>query len=199
MQFFTTALLILATTAIAASPDPSTVSIDSISYLGSACPEGTVRKSLAADRQSFMLYFSHFNVRSGINTPISESQTKCELNINLKHPTEFSYSVAQFTYRGYAMLPAGVAAEHNSTYYFWDSKARAISVTHWDGPMNRDYYTNTTLEPATMTWSPCGVVRPLSVISRARLLNFTDKQALFIVHDASGELEHKFGLQWMTC
>src|SRR5690606_5732798 len=88
-------------------PNPREVYVHSISYGGSGCPQGSVGSSFSNDRKSFTLIFDSFVAYSGAGVPITEARKNCQLNINLRLPNGFSYSVASFDYRGYVSLPRG--------------------------------------------------------------------------------------------
>jgi hypothetical protein len=204
MNFFTASLLFFASAIIAApsrftGPDPSKVYLDSISYGGTGCPQGSVGKSVAEDRQSFTLIFDSFVASSGPSVPITEGRKNCQLNINLRFPQGFSYTVAQFDYRGYVQLPAGVSAEQKSTYYFQGQTTQASGLSRWDGPKVLDYRVSDRLEAAAMVWCPCGFVLPININSQVRLLNANGQAAQITTDSIDGKVTHKYGLQWASC
>src|SRR5262245_50167374 len=96
------------TPAYAADPNPAEVYLQSISYGGTGCPQGSVANTFSADRKAFTLIFDKFVASSGPGVPITETRKNCQLNINIHVPQGFTYAVHTFDYRGYVQLPAGV-------------------------------------------------------------------------------------------
>jgi hypothetical protein len=49
---------------------------------------------------------------------VTASRINCQLNINLKYPSGFQYSVLGTDFRGYTYLDAGVTGVQSANYYF---------------------------------------------------------------------------------
>jgi len=58
----------------AQGPDPNNPYIQSISYGGSGCPQGTIGHSFANDRLSFTLIFDQFIAYQGPNVPAANKR-----------------------------------------------------------------------------------------------------------------------------
>jgi hypothetical protein len=100
------AVLIPAAVASAQAPNPNEVYVDSISYGGSGCPQGSVGSSFANDRKSFTLIFDSFVASQGPGVPITQNRKNCMVNLNLHVPGGWQFSIASVDYRGYVNLPA---------------------------------------------------------------------------------------------
>lgn len=100
----------------AAGPDPSKPFVETITYGGSGCPQGTVGQSISDDRTVFTLIFDSFVASSGPGIPSTETKKNCQINVSLRLPRGFSAWVETTTRRGYAQLSAGLSADLKATY-----------------------------------------------------------------------------------
>lgn len=119
------AAAILALSALAASaptpqngPSGHEVEISAVTYGGTGCPDKTVQGLLSDDRTTITLSFDQYTVQSGPNIAATERRKFCQLQLKLKYPSGFQYSIFGADYRGYASLESGVSGTAQSTYYF---------------------------------------------------------------------------------
>lgn len=119
------ALLTLATLCAAApSPQASTtppnsqVEIQEISYGGTGCPDKSATGLLSDDRTTLTLLFDRYIVESGPDIPASNRRKFCQLQMKIRYPGGFQYSIFGADYRGYASLQPNVTGTVQSTYYF---------------------------------------------------------------------------------
>jgi hypothetical protein len=185
-------------------PDPTKVWVQSISYGGTGCPQGSVGTSIANDRQSFTLIFDKFVASSGPGVAMTEARKNCQINLNLNYPPGYSYAIGTVDYRGYAQLPAGVSAEQKSIYYFQGELQQVSSGTKLTGPVSKDYLTRDTLAWASYAWAPCGEVRPVNINAQVRLFSTngaaTPLPAAQITTDSiDGKIQFVFGTFWRLC
>jgi hypothetical protein len=171
--------------------------MESISYGGSGCPQGSVGQSIAEDRQSFTLIYDSFVAYTGSSAPITASRKNCQINLNLVYPEGFSYTITRFLYRGYVQLPSGVTAEQKAIYYFQGEVDQASATTRFVGPTAKDYLTGDSIEAAV--YSPCGQVVPLNVNSQVRILNANGKAAQITTDSTDGKVTHQYYLDWQDC
>jgi hypothetical protein len=100
------------------APDPGDVEIVGLTYGGTGCPSSTVSSIISDDRTVMTLIFDEYVASIGPDVDITENRKNCQLNINLRYPGGFQYSIFSADYRGYAYLEAGVNGTQKSTYYF---------------------------------------------------------------------------------
>jgi hypothetical protein len=121
------ATAVLALSALAAStpvpqdpnqPSGHEIEISGITYGGTGCPDKTVQGLLTDDKTTITLSFDAYTVQSGPSIPASERRKFCQLQLKLKYPSGFQYSIFAADYRGYASLEKGVTGTTQSTYYF---------------------------------------------------------------------------------
>ena len=92
-----------------ADPDPTQVWVDSVTYGGTGCPQGTASISLAPDRKSFTVMLDAYVATTGPGFTITDARKNCQLNISLHYPGGFQWSVYSSDYRGYVELDQGVS------------------------------------------------------------------------------------------
>lgn len=185
------------TPAYADSPNPNEVYVQSISYGGTGCPQGTVGSSFSDDRKTFTLIFDSFVASSGPGVPVTQNRKNCQLNINLHLPEGFTFAIHTFDYRGYVQLPAGVTAEQLSTYYFQGETKQATGKTRFNGPVAKDYLSRDTL--ANVAWMPCARVVPLNINSQVRLTGATNLASQITVDSIDGKARTILHLTFRRC
>ncbi|KAG9228494.1 secreted protein [Amylocarpus encephaloides] len=180
-------------------PNPSQVTINSISYGGTGCPQGSVGSFISADRLTFTLIFDSFVASIGPGVPVTASRINCQLNINLQYPSGFQYSVLGTDFRGYAGLDAGITGVQSANYYFSGSQAQAATSTTFKGPMSGDYLISDKIPFTSTIWSPCGAALPLNVNSQVRLTSSKSAASGLMTQDSiDGKVTFVVGVQWQA-
>jgi len=100
------------------APSGHDIAIQAVTYGGTGCPDNTVQGLLSDDRTTITLSFDQYTVQSGPNIPATERRKFCQLQLKLKYPGGFQYSVFGADYRGYGSLEKSVQGTVQSTYYF---------------------------------------------------------------------------------
>lgn len=54
----------------------------------------------------------------GTGVAVTENRKNYQINLDLRYPLGFTYSVLNTQFRGYADLAAGVSGMQSATYYF---------------------------------------------------------------------------------
>jgi hypothetical protein len=181
-------------------PDPRQVYIQSVTYGGTGCPQGSVGNSIASDRSSLTLIFDRFVASVGPGVPITEARKNCQINLNLHIPQGWAFSIATFDYRGYVQLAAGQRATQKAIYYFQGETTQASAEANFAGPVARDYLVRDTIPLNTVVWSDCGVVRPVNINAQVRIDNTNPQASGQITTDSiDGKVRHILGLQWRRC
>ncbi len=179
-------------------PDPRDVYVESITYDGTGCPPGSVGQSFNAERTNFTLIYDQFVAAKGPAVPPSESTKQCQVNLDLKIPQGWQYSVATVDHRGYVQLPKKMKATQRTTYYFEGDGELATADTLYAGPVAEDYLIRDTLPFSTVVWSSCDKVRPLTMTTELELRGGTE--AGQISSDSTeGRNVTVLGLQWQPC
>ena len=104
--------------AFADAPSGHEVTIDGIAFAGSGCPAGSVSGQLSSDLTTVTLLYSSFVAQAGQGISASNYRKNCQLNVKLKIPSGWQFSVFKADYRGYAQIPKGDTGTCKATYYF---------------------------------------------------------------------------------
>jgi len=200
--------LVLATAAFASptgsavqvSPDPTQVYINSIAYGGTGCPQGTVGSYISADRQTFTLIFDQFVASIGPGVAVAQSRKNCQLNLDLRYPSGFQYSIFNTAYRGYVGLDAGVTGQQATTFYFSGQTSQTTTSTNFKGPVSGDYEAVDNADLTSLVWSPCGAQAALNLNSQVRLTSSNSAASGLITDDSiDGKITFIVGVQWQKC
>ena len=104
-------------------PSGHDVSITGVAFAGSGCPAGSVAGQLSGDSTTLTVLYDSFVSQAGPGVKVSEYRKNCQLNVKLKYPQGWQFSVFKADYRGYAQIPQGDTGTCKATYYFsGDSK-----------------------------------------------------------------------------
>lgn len=150
---------------VESSPNPKEVYVQSVTYGGNGCPQGSVGTSIANDRKSFTLIFDSFVASTGPNVPVLERKKSCAVNVNLRFPGGDFTNDATFDVRGYTSIPSGSFAKYSSS----SIPSLALKVLQHNlvknegGPMSRDYIVNHKMRVSNKNYQECSRVLPLRV------------------------------------
>jgi len=182
------------------APNPSQVYVQSITYGGSGCPQGSVATSFSDDRTTFTMIFDSFIASVGPGVPNTESRKNCQINVNLHIPQGWSFSIASADYRGYVQLPAGMSATQKSIYYFQGEVAQVSADCNFSGPVSKDYLVHDQIPLMSLVWSNCNAVRPMNINSQVRINGGRPGSSGQITTDSlDGKIRHILGFQWKRC
>ncbi|CAI6334689.1 unnamed protein product [Periconia digitata] len=150
-------------------PPPGSVTIQGVTYGGTGCPQGTLSAQLSDDRTTVTLIFDTYIASIGPTVAVTENRKNCQLNVNIKYPGGFQYSVLSADYRGYAAIQKGVEGLLKSTYYFSGQTQQSITEYSFVGPVTGDYLKSDKADSTSTVWSPCGANGLLNINSQVRL------------------------------
>ncbi|KAH9881760.1 hypothetical protein J1614_000931 [Plenodomus biglobosus] len=151
------------------APSNSQVEIEDVTYGGTGCPEKTVQGILSDDRTTITLSFDAYTVQSGPDVPASDRRKFCQLQLKLRYPGGFQYSIFGADYRGYASLKPGVTGRAQSTYYFSGQQNQTVIPTDFVGPLEGNYLKHDDVDSVSTVWSPCGEQGMLNIKSEVRI------------------------------
>jgi len=183
--------------ALTQGPNPAHIILQSITYGGTGCPQGSIGTSLSADRTSLTLIYDQLVASTGPGVPVTNSRKNCQVNIKLLAPQGWSYSIGTVDYRGNVALPAGVSAEEKLTYYFQGQTAQVNSGARFVGPVDRDYVFRD--RPVVTVWSPCAPTSQLNLNGQVRIVGPASANAQMTGESSTGKVMQILGLSWKKC
>ncbi|KAL1612346.1 hypothetical protein SLS60_000572 [Paraconiothyrium brasiliense] len=181
-------------------PSGHEVEITAVTYGGTGCPDKTVQGLLSDDKTTITLSFDQYTVQSGPDIPATERRKFCQLQLKLKYPAGFQYSVFGADYRGYASLEKDVTGTAQSTYYFSGQQNQTVIPTTFKGPMEGNYLKHDEVDAGSTVWSPCGEQGMLNIKSEVRIVPMTAKGLnLLTVDTVDAKFSQKYYVQWQKC
>ncbi|KAK3897752.1 hypothetical protein C8A05DRAFT_19540 [Staphylotrichum tortipilum] len=193
---------------LSGGPSGHEVQITGLAFAGSGCPAGSVSGQLSSDLTTLTLLYANFVAQAGNNISPSNYRKNCQLNVKLKYPSGWQFSVFKADYRGYAQIPSGDTGTCKATYYFsGDSRqvwlfalAHISSTMIIKGPFDDNYLKTDQFGVESTVWSPCGVEGLLNINSEVRLSpQDAVKPALLTVDSTDLRFKQIHYLQWQTC
>ena len=100
------------------APSGHEVQITGLAFAGSGCPAGSVSGQLSSDLTTITLLYASFVAQAGKGLTASDYRKNCQLNVKLKYPSGWQFSIFKADYRGYAQIPSGDTGTCKATYYF---------------------------------------------------------------------------------
>ncbi|KAK0708653.1 hypothetical protein B0H67DRAFT_557082 [Lasiosphaeris hirsuta] len=188
------------TTALAGGPSGHDVEITGIAFAGSGCPAGSVSGQLSTDLTTLTLLYTSFVAQAGKNIAASNYRKNCQLNVKLRYPSGWQFSVFKADYRGYAQIPSGDTGVCKATYYFSGESRQISSTLTIKGPYDDNYIKTDQFGVESTVWSPCGIEGLLNINSEVRLSpQDSNKAALLTVDSTDLKFKQIHYLQWQTC
>ena len=186
---------------LAAGPSGHEVQITGIAFAGSGCPAGSVSGQLSTDLTTLTLLYTSFVAESGKNVPASNNRRNCQLNVKLRYPQGWQFSVFKADYRGYAQIPSGDTGTCKATYYFSGDSRQISSTMTIRGPYDDNYLKTDQFGLESTVWSPCGVEGLLNINSEVRISSSgsSNNKGLLTVDATDLRFKQIHYLQWLKC
>jgi hypothetical protein len=198
-------VLLAATAVVAQAPDSSLITISAATFSGNGCPQGTVSTSVSPDKTVITFGFDAFQAYIGPGTAVQDRTKNCQLHLNLKYPSGYSFAVVESTYHGFAMLDSGVKASFLSTYYYsQDAANTATTRTDLTGGgiwAEGQVYTKNDIVPQdNIVKAPCGSTSILNVNNRLLLTSSNSRASGMITDDdATVDISQQINIKWFKC
>lgn len=184
------------------TPPKDKVYIEKVTWAGSGCPGGTAKAVLSEDLSNVKLIFSDYIAEIGpsVKSP-SQWRKNCLVNIKVKFPEGYTYTIFTTDYDGYIKLDKKVKATQKSEYSFTGSTKKMTFESNWVGPLSTDYYVWDDISVASYIYSPCGYKSTLNINTQIRLDNSknTAGSGLITTDSIGSKATHIYHLHWKKC
>ncbi|KAK4228707.1 hypothetical protein QBC38DRAFT_361277 [Podospora fimiseda] len=185
---------------LADGPSGHEVTIVGLAFAGSGCPAGSVSGQLSSDLTTITLLYASFVAQAGQGISASNYRKNCQLNVKIKYPQGYQFSIFKADYRGYAQIPKGDTGTCKATYYFSGDTKQISSTTLIKGPYDDNYIKTDEFGVESTVWSPCGLEGLLNINSEVRLSPADAvKPALLTVDSTDLRFKQVHYLQWQKC
>ncbi|GBG72135.1 hypothetical protein CBR_g11068 [Chara braunii] len=143
------------------------VKIRKVTVAGSGCPHETPLVSISADNQAVTIPFLEYQV--AVPAALKDRQKSCTISIDLDYPAGWTYVASKWTYQGWVELQKGLVAYQSAKYYYQGGQPACERIAKWDAlkkPIAGRSYTIQEVCPEGISFSPCGEVRGLNILTR---------------------------------
>jgi hypothetical protein len=182
------------------TPSGHDVTVEGISFAGTGCPAGTVAGQLSSDLTTVTILYDSFVAQAGEGISPTDYRKNCQLNVKLKYPSGWQFSVFKADYRGYAYIPAGASGTCKATYYFSGQSKQTSSSMVIKGEFDDNYLKTDEFDIESTVWSPCGEEGLLNINSEVRITPLDSKApALLTVDSTDLKFTQVHYLQWEKC
>lgn len=184
----------------ATGPSGHEVTIGGIAFAGSGCPAGSVAGQLSDDATLITLAYDQFVAQAGKGIKPAEQRKNCQLNVKIRYPSGWQYSVFKADIRGYASIPKGATGTCRATYYFSGETKQIMSTTTFKGPYDDNYLKTDQFGVESTVWSPCGKEGLININSEVRITPLdANVPALLTVDSTDLKFTQEHYLQWQKC
>ncbi len=173
-------------------PPPHPVTVDVLGVAGEGCGPGTTSVAISGDGVAFTVAYSDFVVLAHG----SDAHKTCELTIRVNHPDDYTYGVAETSFRGFAQLEDGSKGTERASYFFANQAPTVHSPHTFSGPMTDTW--EAIDHPVSVVHGPCHERRPLTIKTE---LKVTGKSAAsYLAMDSTdGKVNATVQLSWQKC
>ncbi|GBG77861.1 hypothetical protein CBR_g25793 [Chara braunii] len=192
-------LLQFAVPGLAQIPPSGTVKIENITYAGSGCPPGSTSSLLSLDGQAVNIKFSEYRAF----TPGSpdDRRKNCQVAINLRFPTGFTFTLRDVTFRGYGQFDEGVRGSLATSYYLSGIPGTVRVLRDLPPPVADNF--NFTDEFSSFLYAQCDGTVMINVNSEARVVPPPPPNNTYVglitVDSQDLSLTQTLGLSWRSC
>ncbi len=196
------ALAVAAPAQAAPAPDEMMI-IDVVNANGSGCPDESKAITVAKDNKAFTITYAQYTAQVGPDATPLDFRKNCQLALDIRVPSGFTFAIATADYRGYASLQKGARAEQLASYYFQGYTQTTRSSHPLRGPMDDNWQRTDHVGIASMNWLKCGDRRFLNINTELRVNRGTSdskKHTSFISMDSTdAAINTIYRVQWKKC
>ena len=144
-------------------PNNNMMIIDVVSANGSGCKKGTAVVAVAPDNTAFTIAYSDYLALVGPDAGPTDFRKNCQISLDIKVPSGFTYAIAGTDHRGFAKLARGAVA-HEATNYYFQGNSQTVRLKHnFQGPFDNNWQRTDNVGIASLSFRPCGERRYLNI------------------------------------
>ncbi|KAJ3391539.1 hypothetical protein HDU92_008988 [Lobulomyces angularis] len=174
------------------------VSIDSITYGGSGCPQDSLSNFLSDDKTKFTLTYTSFKASISPGSVPTEARRSCQINAIFKYSPGWQFSLSTVQYKGSVELQQGVSGMHSGLYYFQGSTEQSSTSKNFQGPLALQSYAEES-SFANKVWSDCTGTTNLNIKTNVAVTGangLSGHMSNDIITFASTQ---SYGVTWREC
>jgi len=181
-------------------PSGHEVQIESFTYAGSGCKAKSAVGTISDDGTLMTISYDSFIAESGPGVKASDNRKNCNLNVKLKYPQGWQYSIFTTNFRGYANIYKGDKGVCKATYWFTGETEQGTKTLNIYGPQEKNYILSDSTPLDTVVWSRCGKQGLLNINSEVRVVPLgTKNYNLMTVDTTDLKFDQIVYFQWKKC
>ena len=148
-----------------ADPPDGTVTVQLVTVNGTGCPVGTTAIALDPNHENefFTITYNAFTAQVGPGIPLIDSRRGCQISVQVKVPSGFTFAIAKTDYRGFANLARGAFGVERASYYF-SGNSETPSMSHrFNGPWEDNWQATDEVGVGALVFRPCGAQRYFNI------------------------------------
>lgn len=186
-----------ATAAAQHGPGRQEVEIRDVTVNGSGCPIGTATAIVTNSTPNgpvdyFQVTFDEFIVEKP-----GKARKFCNVLLNIKYPSGWSFTVLDVETDGYAEIQDGVTGQIKISYRYRNTNRGRSKTRKQRGYWEGEYKFNDKF--AHPVYSECGKVYPLNLKTEIKLTGSGHGDSIMTVDQQSGLLTQLYGIRWKRC
>ncbi len=167
---------------------------------GDGCDPNSVAINVAPDRKAFTMSFSNYMAEVRATTGPENVKKVCNTVLQVTSEPGWSFSIARFDIRGFAMVEPGAVVRQRAAFAF-DGVLADVDALRIAGPFHDNFILSTDLTLSNRNpWSPCEKKNHRLSIRTGLVVKARPGSGGFIAADSiDGELSQTYGLRWRRC
>ncbi len=176
------------------------VTVEIVTANGSGCPVGTTEVGVAADNSELVVTHRGYVARAGAGAGPTEFRKNCQLVLNVKVPSGFTFGIVRADYRGDLSLQAGAQAWQAAAYYFQGDSATVRRIHPFQGPAWDRWETTDSISPEEIVYAPCDSKRYFNLNTALRVNAGTSSARSWISMDSpDANPNSRYRFAWKRC
>lgn len=175
------------------------------SYNGTGCPQGSVSATLSPDGTSLSLLFDAYVAEAGGTTGLLRSAKNCQINIPFLVPPGYAVQVVKMDYRGFIAVPNGARSTFGAGFRFLEidgrgtNSRRVLRASVLAGPRQESFVMSSIVRGPD--FSPCGRSFVLAAESMLNVQSNRAGEGAFSTIDSLDATQTPviYSLRWKRC
>ncbi|GAA4587421.1 hypothetical protein BJY16_008233 [Actinoplanes octamycinicus] len=184
------------------TPDEMMI-INVVNANGSGCPDKSAKITVSPDNTAFTVTYSDYTAQVGPESSPLDFRKNCQIALDIKVPSGFTFAIAGADYRGYASLAKGAWAQEAANYYFQGHSQTTRIEHNFKGPFDDNWQRTDKVGIASLSFLSCGERRYLNINTDLRVNRGSSdarKHTSFISMDSTdASINTVYRVAWKKC
>ncbi|GBG68166.1 hypothetical protein CBR_g2717 [Chara braunii] len=186
------ALLLLIAAAAPARAQPSSVTVNWVTYGGNGCSYSNTQYVLSPDWKTLTFLFG--GMVATTDEGLANKRKACQMSISLNYPDGWSCTLGQVTGRGFADIAKDSKGIYETHFYFSGQTGTPSVTRKLKGELVANFEHTDSF--STQVWSQCNNVPNLNIKVVVRV---EGKKAVIALDSADTNFELIYYLNWKEC